>query len=65
MIDTKDYIQRLEDIRQRRMMPRVVLAQHLSLSYNTYIRFVSGNGISYRTLMKIKDYVEQHENSNK
>lgn len=65
-MNPKEYIGKINNIREKKMISRVELAREMNLSYNTFTRFMdeaSNSVCALKTLKKVKEFVEKHEGS--
>lgn len=56
-----EYIQKLEKIRNEKMISKADLCKELSTTYVTLERIFKGEQLAFKTIKKIKNYVDEYE----
>ncbi len=55
----KEYMKKLESIREERLMSKLSLASELKISYITLMKLYKGNhNASYKTMRSLKEFIE-------
>lgn len=58
MFQNKEYIQYLEDIREKELLTKKDLAILMNISYTGLMRILSGKTINFKTKRIIKEFIE-------
>lgn len=56
-----DYINRIETIRAKELLSQQDILKYLGLSYNAVFGHSEKRGFSFKTIRRLKEFVEQYE----
>jgi hypothetical protein len=66
-MNVKEYVEKMKAIKEKRLLSMAELCREIMIGYYTMIKIYdtgteNERKLSYRTLRKIKDFVEKHQN---
>lgn len=57
----REYIDKLEKIREEKMMSKLDMCKQIDVTYMTMEKILKRENIAFKTVKKIKNYVDEYE----